>query len=49
MHRTRSLPYGDVAQNDGEGGHQTRHYLLLNELVAALRSVYGGLVEHEPI
>ena len=26
--------YGDVAQNDGESGHQTRHWLILNAIAA---------------
>jgi hypothetical protein len=39
---------GDLAQNDGVAGHQTRHFLLLNELFAALRSVWGGQVQREP-
>ena len=39
---------GDVAQNDGEAGHQTRHFLLLNELFSALRGVWGGQVQREP-
>eukprot|EP00964_Phaeocystis_antarctica_P071759 scaffold43833_cov58-Phaeocystis_antarctica.AAC.1 len=40
--------YGDVAQNDGESGHQTRHFLILNALYDALRRVYGGQVRREP-
>ena len=33
--------YGDVATNDGESGHQTRHFLILNALYDAMRRVYG--------
>ena len=40
--------YGDVAQNDGESGHQTRHFLILNALYDAMRRVYGGQVRREP-
>ena len=40
--------YGDTAQNDADEGHQTRHYLLLNALFDAMRSVYGGVVQREP-
>ena len=40
--------YGDRAQNDGKSGHQTRHFLLLDALVAAARSVWGALVQREP-
>ena len=40
--------YGDVAQNDGEEGHQTRHFQVLNVLVSVLRSVWGGQVQREP-
>ena len=40
--------YGDVAQNDGTQGHQTRHFLLLQALVEAARSVWGGVVQREP-
>ena len=39
---------GDVATNDGEAGHQTRHYLILNALYDALRRVYGAQVSREP-
>ena len=39
---------GDVAQNDGEQGHQTRHYLVLESLFDALRRVWGGRVQREP-
>ena len=39
---------GDVAQNDGTQGHQTRHFLLLQALVDAARSVWGGVVRREP-
>ena len=37
---------GDVATNDGDSGHQTRHFLILNALYDALR-VYGGQVRRE--
>ena len=37
-----------VAQNDGEAGHQTRHFLVLEELCVVLRSVWGGAVQREP-
>ena len=40
--------YGDVATNDGESGHQTRHFLILNALYDAMRRVYGGQVRREP-
>ena len=40
--------FGDVAQNDGEAGHQTRHFLVLEELCVVLRSVWGGAVQREP-
>jgi hypothetical protein len=40
--------FGDVAANDGEAGHQTRHHQLLVELVARLRSVWAGAVVYEP-
>eukprot|EP00964_Phaeocystis_antarctica_P100976 scaffold66511_cov100-Phaeocystis_antarctica.AAC.1 len=33
---------GDVAQSDGEAGHQTRHFLINNALYDAFRRVYGG-------
>lgn len=39
---------GDVATNDGDSGHQTRHFLILDALAAALRSVWGGQVHREP-
>ena len=39
---------GDVAVNDGESGHQTRHFLINNALFDALRRVYGGQVRREP-
>ena len=39
---------GDVAQADGEAGHATRHSYLLDALVAAMRSVWGGVVIKEP-
>ena len=39
---------GDVAQNDGEAGHSTRHSLVLQALVKVLKSVWGGQVRMEP-
>jgi len=39
---------GDVAQNDGEQGHQTRHFLVLESLADALRRVWGARVQREP-
>ena len=39
---------GDVAQNDGAAGHQTRHKEVLLDLVELLRGKLGrGAVEHE--
>ena len=29
--------YGDVAQNDGEAGHQTRHYLVLEAMAKVVK------------
>lgn len=40
--------YGDLAQCDGESGHQTRHYQLLLALHRVLKSVWGGAVRREP-
>ena len=40
--------YGDVAHADGEEGHATRHFLFLQALAKALKSVWGGLVTAEP-
>ena len=40
--------YGDVAQNDGVHGHQTRHWLVLEALYDALKRAYGGMVKKEP-
>ena len=40
--------YGDVAQNDGEAGHQTRHYLVLEAVAKVIKSVWGGRVRSEP-
>ncbi|MEC7725785.1 MAG: hypothetical protein VYD05_09750, partial [Planctomycetota bacterium] len=40
--------YGDVAINDGEAGHATRHYLVLRALFEALRRAWGGMVRYEP-
>ena len=39
---------GDLAQNGGKSGHQTRHFELLKELAQRLKSVYGAAVEREP-
>ena len=39
---------GDVAQNDGESGHQTRHFHVLNAINDALKRVYGAAVKREP-
>ena len=41
--------YGDVAQNDGVHGHQTRHYLILNAIADAMRRAYGALAKKEPM
>ena len=41
------LPFdalGDVAQNDGAAGHQTRHKEVLLDLVALLRGASGKVV-----
>ena len=35
---------GDLATNDGQAGHQTRHYMVLRELVGRLRGVWGSAV-----
>ena len=40
--------YGDVAQNDGVHGHQTRHWLVLNAIADVLRRAYGGMAKKEP-
>ena len=39
---------GDLAQNAGEEGHQTRHWLVLTTLVAVLREAFGARVQYEP-
>ena len=39
---------GDLAQNDGEEGHQSRHWLVLTTLVAVLREAFGARVQYEP-
>ena len=39
---------GDVAANDGESGHQTRHFLANHSIYDALRRVYGGQARREP-
>eukprot|EP00964_Phaeocystis_antarctica_P029802 scaffold16809_cov77-Phaeocystis_antarctica.AAC.1 len=39
---------GDVAQSDGEAGHQTRHFLINHALYDAFRQAYGGQVRREP-
>ena len=40
--------YGDVAQNDGAHGHQSRHWLVLEALYDALKRAYGAAVKKEP-
>ena len=40
--------YGDVASNDGEAGHQTRHFQLLLAIHKVAKSVWGGSVQREP-
>ena len=40
--------YGDVAQSDGDQGHQTRHFMVLQALARVARSVWGGRVQVEP-
>ena len=40
--------YGDVAQNDGVSGHQTRHYLILNAIADAMKRAYGAMAKKEP-
>ena len=47
-HGKRFDVMGDVAQNDGEAGHQTRHYLILESLFDALRRIWGGRAQKEP-
>jgi len=39
---------GDVSANDGCAGHQTRHFLILQAIFQAVRSVYGGVAQREP-
>ena len=39
---------GDLAQNDGDEGHQSRHWLVLTTLVAVLKEAYGSQVTYEP-
>ena len=39
---------GDVAANDGESGHQTRHFLANHSIYDALRRVFGGQARREP-
>ena len=39
---------GDVATNDGDAGHATRHYQVAVSIYDALRRVYGGCVQREP-
>ena len=39
---------GDVAQNDGFSGHQTRHFTVLMALHEVMRSVWGGNCIREP-
>ena len=40
--------YGDVAQNDGQAGHQTRHFELLRVLFSVLRAAFGARLRKEP-
>ena len=51
IYSQHDLPFdalGDVAQNDGAAGHQTRHKEVLLDLVELLRGKLGrGAVEHE--
>ena len=51
IYSQHGLPFdalGDVAQNDGAAGHQTRHKEVLLDLVELLRGKLGrGAVEHE--
>jgi hypothetical protein len=39
---------GDVAQNDGHSGHQTRHKELAHALREVLKRVYGAQLTYEP-
>ena len=39
---------GDVAAADGEGGHQTRHFVINRAIFDVLRRVYGGQARREP-
>ena len=45
-HRFDAL--GDVATNDGEQGHQSRHHAFLLALHAVCVSAWGDAVQHEP-
>ena len=47
-HGMRFDALGDVAQNDGEEGHATRHFLANRAIYSALRRVYGGQASYEP-
>ena len=47
-HGQRFDALGDAAANDGEAGHQTRHFLTLRAVYDALRRVYGGCARYEP-
>ena len=39
---------GEEPEDDGEGGHQTRHFLVSVAIYDALRRVYGGQAKREP-
>ena len=39
---------GDVAQNDGKQGHQTRHNTILKTMVSVLQGPLGSAVQREP-
>ena len=47
-HGLRFDVLGDVAQNDGEEGHQTRHFRILNAVHDVLRRAFGAQVKKEP-
>jgi hypothetical protein len=40
--------FGDVAQNTGDHGHQSRHKEVLDTLAAVAKDVVGALAEREP-
>jgi hypothetical protein len=46
-HGRRFDELGDVAQNDGVSGHQTRHHDLLKAIYNAFRRVFGASLSHE--